>query len=347
MKLNEVKKFCDGTLLKIRDNFLEMVNKNELGRGNKRLKGKDWSNKDIKRLNEMLEKIDKTLSTVQLTGLKIPSEEVSLELLTEMSGKGIKWVLTIDDQKRMHDDLNDTMREVGIPKKPALVIQSCERDTNAPPIVVVNKNIFYMKNGNSKTRKCVLSLHKIHAFAFLENDLEELNTRYVRKPIKRCNIYARYVVEHWKNLWAKQSYIRGQLKKRADPDEVYSYQRIVDVIRVQYDQGHGQEFMKECVVKRADGEYESFSESDYKYLHKNDIKDMYLMWLNEEKKPYTSNSLPFIGLIYENSKKEKRIMDIDEILKFCDATLKRVLKEVKKINLDVKHADPTLSKDDA
>nr|GEW62940.1 hypothetical protein [Tanacetum cinerariifolium] len=69
----------------------------------------------------------------------------------------------------------------------------------------------------------------------------------------------------------------------------------------------------------------------------------------KEKKSYTINSLPFIGLIYENSKKEKRIMDIDEIPKFCDATLKRVLKEVKKINLDVKHgyADLTLSKDDA
>ncbi|GKD61544.1 hypothetical protein Tco_1299053 [Tanacetum coccineum] len=38
-----------------------MVNKNELGRRNKRLKGRDWSNKDIKRSSEMLEKIDKTL----------------------------------------------------------------------------------------------------------------------------------------------------------------------------------------------------------------------------------------------------------------------------------------------
>ncbi|GJR79039.1 hypothetical protein Tco_1530748 [Tanacetum coccineum] len=69
----------------------------------------------------------------------------------------------------------------------------------------------------------------------------------------------------------------------------------------------------------------------------------------EEQKPYTITSIPFIGLIYENSKKEKRIMDIDEIPKFCDATLKKVLKNVKKINLDVKHgyADPTPSKDDA
>ncbi|GKE30443.1 hypothetical protein Tco_1445827, partial [Tanacetum coccineum] len=70
---------------------------------------------------------------------------------------------------------------------------------------------------------------------------------------------------------------KGQLKKRDNPDEVYSDQRNVDAIRVQYDQGHGQEFMKEIVIKRADGEYSHFSESDYKYLHKNDIEDIYLM----------------------------------------------------------------------
>ncbi|GJW82605.1 hypothetical protein Tco_0146580 [Tanacetum coccineum] len=61
MKLNEVNKFCDGTLLKVRDNLLKMVNENILGRGNKRLDGRDWSKNDIKRSNEMLEKIDKTL----------------------------------------------------------------------------------------------------------------------------------------------------------------------------------------------------------------------------------------------------------------------------------------------
>nr|GEU29789.1 hypothetical protein [Tanacetum cinerariifolium] len=46
------------------------------------------------------------------------------------------------------------------------------------------------------------------------------------------------------------------------PDEVYLEQRIVDVIRVQYDQGHGQKFMKEIVVKRADGKYSHFSKSN-------------------------------------------------------------------------------------
>ncbi|GJR96997.1 hypothetical protein Tco_0269171 [Tanacetum coccineum] len=52
---------------------------------------------------------------------------------------------------------------------------------------------------------------------------------------------------------------------------------------------------------------------------------------------------------YENSKKEKRIMDIDEILNFCDAALKRILEKVKKINLEVKYgyADPYLSDNNA
>ncbi|GKB63338.1 hypothetical protein Tco_0919524 [Tanacetum coccineum] len=44
----------------------------------------------------------------------------------------------------------------------------------------------------------------------------------------------------------------------------------------------------------------------------------------------------------------RRVMDIDEIPKFCDATLERVLRNVEKINLDVKHGfkDPPLNEED-
>ncbi|GJX56369.1 hypothetical protein Tco_0286266 [Tanacetum coccineum] len=72
MKLNEVKKFGDGTLIKIQENLIDMVNKNELGRGNKRLKGRDWNDNDIKTSREILDKIDQTLSTGSSSeGLKI------------------------------------------------------------------------------------------------------------------------------------------------------------------------------------------------------------------------------------------------------------------------------------
>ncbi|GJR40911.1 hypothetical protein Tco_1216595 [Tanacetum coccineum] len=36
-----------------------------------------------------------------------------------------------------------------------------------------------------------------------------------------------------------------------------------------------------------------------------------------------------MGLIYLNNEKEKRFMDLEEIPKFCDATLEKVLSEVK------------------
>ncbi|GJS25799.1 hypothetical protein Tco_0486419 [Tanacetum coccineum] len=61
MKLSEVKKFCDGTLVKIQENLIDMLSKNKLGSGNKRLKGRDWIDYDVKSSKEMLKKIDEIL----------------------------------------------------------------------------------------------------------------------------------------------------------------------------------------------------------------------------------------------------------------------------------------------
>ncbi|GKC09442.1 hypothetical protein Tco_1001052, partial [Tanacetum coccineum] len=61
MKLSEVKKFCDGTLVKIRENLIDMLSKNKLGSSNKRLKRRDWTDYDVKSSREMLKKIDEIL----------------------------------------------------------------------------------------------------------------------------------------------------------------------------------------------------------------------------------------------------------------------------------------------
>ncbi|GKE85346.1 hypothetical protein Tco_1559088, partial [Tanacetum coccineum] len=55
----------------------------------------------------------------------------------------------------------------------------------------------------------------------------------------------------------------------------------------------------------------------------------------EEYEQFTITPEPVIGMIYVNTKKEKRVMIHKEIHKFCDATLKRVLKMLKKYNKDV------------
>ncbi|GJV72414.1 hypothetical protein Tco_1492409 [Tanacetum coccineum] len=46
---------------------------------------------------------------------------------------------------------------------------------------------------------------------------------------------------------------------------------------------------------------------------------------------------PVHGIIYKNSKKEKRVMRHSEIHKFCDATLNRVLEGLRSYNNDVKY----------
>ncbi|GJW08016.1 hypothetical protein Tco_1570439 [Tanacetum coccineum] len=60
-QLSEVKKFSDGTLVKIQENLIDMLSKNKLGSGNKRLKGRDWTDYDVKSLKEMLKNIDEVL----------------------------------------------------------------------------------------------------------------------------------------------------------------------------------------------------------------------------------------------------------------------------------------------
>ncbi|GJV29079.1 hypothetical protein Tco_1385527 [Tanacetum coccineum] len=49
----------------------------------------------------------------------------------------------------------------------------------------------------------------------------------------------------------------------------------------------------------------------------------------EEHAPYSIVDEPQMGLIYLNRKDEKRVMYLEEIVKFCDATLEKVLKGVK------------------
>ncbi|GJW27028.1 hypothetical protein Tco_0040839 [Tanacetum coccineum] len=103
-----------------------------------------------------------------------------------------------------------------------------------------------------------------------------------------------------------------------------------------------------------------------------DIEDMYLLIVNsklgmesyQQKVNLTAPIITFPGIekykvffivfepvysiIYKNNKKEKRVMRHQEIHKFCDATLKRVLEGLKSYNNNVKHGyvTPSLSKDD-
>ncbi|GJV42198.1 hypothetical protein Tco_1420638 [Tanacetum coccineum] len=135
--------------------------------------------------------------------------------------------------------------------------------------------------------------------------------------------------------------------------------------------GHEYKFITMIVARRANGSIVSITESDYKNLNKNDIEDMYLLIVNHKVDDYVETGLlwslsvfikriekykvfsiisePVYGIIYKNRKKEKRVMRHQEVHKFCDAMLKRVLERLKIYNNDVKnrYVTPSLSNEDA
>ncbi|GKA43690.1 hypothetical protein Tco_0736414 [Tanacetum coccineum] len=119
-------------------------------------------------------------------------------------------VLTIFDRTRMEPTLNDMLsnqfrndeeyayhleqathfmknqtvwesrqEDIRRPIPKPLVFYKPQRIPNEPLRYLYNKDLFFLKNGNTEEKKYVLSLHKIHAESFLEVDLEEMMNRWV------------------------------------------------------------------------------------------------------------------------------------------------------------------------
>nr|GEX90059.1 hypothetical protein [Tanacetum cinerariifolium] len=195
-----------------------------------------------------------------------------------------------------------------------------------------------------------------------------------------------YHVEQAQNYLENQIIWESRLEdlKRPNPDALVFYhpQRNLNKPPSDNYQQYGLDYMERIVVMRENDKPDSFSEADFKYLNKNDIEDMYYIFLktkiNHENKllnslltfirsfviwdkvydfqlgiesyqikiNITAPTLTFLdieacdpfsivdktttGLIYLNSKNEKRFMDLEELLKFCDATLEKRNNEASK-----------------
>ncbi|GJS77379.1 hypothetical protein Tco_0727260 [Tanacetum coccineum] len=130
----------------------------------------------------------------------IPEDE-TLELIEEFQNID-KRVPTIYDHERMKATLRDMMiwesrqEDIKRSKPYALVFYGPQRDPNEPLRYLYNKDLFFLKYGNTKEKRYVLSLHKIHDVPFLEDDLEEKINRWVRKEFKTFNEEARLSIQH-------------------------------------------------------------------------------------------------------------------------------------------------------
>ncbi|GKC91175.1 hypothetical protein Tco_1151824 [Tanacetum coccineum] len=338
---------------------------------------------------DIMEEVSLTIDEAEL-------KKLTDEMLRQRCTSGDEHQYHIDQMKNFlkSDIVWESRREIlesPHPRKTTPLVQSCERDLEAPTLSLINQDLLYLKTGNSGPEKIVLSLHKFLAIIFNDNDIEERTSRWVNKCVKKINLYARYGVEHWKNPHAKIVYIKMQREPGKPKEKVYSNSKIIQVIKTYWELGHEHKFITEIVARRANKCIVLITVPYYKNLNKNDIEDMYLLIMNgkvpdfadtgllwslsifirssviwervhdfqlgiesyqlkvnltaptisfpgiEEYRMFTIVYDPVHGIIYKNSKKEKRVMRHSEIHKFCDATLTRVLEGLKSYNNDVKY----------
>ncbi|GJU90584.1 retrovirus-related pol polyprotein from transposon TNT 1-94 [Tanacetum coccineum] len=246
------------------------------------------------------------------------SEDTSPELIDEFKNAD-KHNPTIYDYARMMATLNDVMsNQFKYAEEYAYHLEQIKNYMERR-----QENIKRSKYGNTEERSYILSLHKIHVVPFLEDDLEE------------------------------KRYKLNQRRVRDNPEEYFSNQRIIEVVRITIDQQHRLDYMEQIIVMRENDKPNSFSEADFKYPNKNDIDDLYYLYLNKKLRiesyqirenltaltltfpgieahdPYSIMDKPNTSLIYLNNKEEKRVMYLAESVKLCDTTIERVLKEVK------------------
>ncbi|GKC32370.1 hypothetical protein Tco_1039664 [Tanacetum coccineum] len=276
---------------------------------------------------------------------EIPTKQVSQDIMKEIS-------LTIDEAK-LKKMANEMLRQI------------CTSGDEHQYHIDQMKNFLQSDiKGNSGPEKIVLSLHKFLAIVFNDDDIEE-----------------------WTSIWVN----KRQKEPGRPKEEIYSNSKIVQVIKTYWELGHEHKLITEIVARRANDCIVSITEPDYKNLNKNDIKDMYLLIVNNKVPNYSNTGFlwslsvftrssviwervhdfqlgiesyqqkinltvptitfpgikeydvffivyePVYGIIYTNSKKEKRVMIHSEIHKFCDATLRRTLEGLKSYYNDVKY----------
>ncbi|GJR22938.1 hypothetical protein Tco_0971465 [Tanacetum coccineum] len=147
---------------------------------------------------EQLDDYDFWTDTYATDDDELPAEKVSQELVEEMSetideaklrkvvDEMLRQRCTSGDEHQYHIDQmqnflkNDIVWEsrkeilsLPFPQKPTLVIQSCQRDSKAPTLSLVNQDLLYLKKGNSEPEKIVLSLLKFLAVIFSDDYIEE------------------------------------------------------------------------------------------------------------------------------------------------------------------------------
>ncbi|GJV63189.1 hypothetical protein Tco_1474017 [Tanacetum coccineum] len=292
-------------------------------------------------------------------------EEVSLTIdeakLKKMADEMLRQRCTSGDEHQYHIDqmknflqsdiVWESRKEILVsphPRKTTPLVQSCQRDPEAPALSLINQDLLYLKKGSSGPEKIVLSLHKFPAIIFNDDDIEEHTSIWVNK------IHSSLSRQYW-NWGHEHKFVTEIVAKRAnecivsitEPDyknlnknDIEDMYLIIMNGKVPNNAETGllwslSVFIRSSVIWERVHDFQLGIES---YQQKVNLTAPTMSFLGVEKhRMFSIIYEPMHGIIYKNIKKEKRVMRHSEIHKFCDATLNRVLEGLKSYNNDVKY----------
>nr|GEX73365.1 hypothetical protein [Tanacetum cinerariifolium] len=198
----------------IQDNLIEMVKKNEMGRGNKRLKGRDWNEKNIKRSTKMLDKTDQVMKH-------------RLEKLKQQYKKDVELKYHIDQLKATVSIEARWITGEGDVSK----LRSFEThmSKSIKPYSSFYNNDFYYMVYHSTEEKYTTSLLKHYAARYHNQGIEDMISERWSKEVHRYQIKALNGIHHWED--GRQDFFKAEISN-ISPGKVYSYKRIIYVVRV-------------------------------------------------------------------------------------------------------------------
>ncbi|GJW09981.1 hypothetical protein Tco_1575808 [Tanacetum coccineum] len=301
-------------------------------------------------------------------------EEVSLTIdeakLKKMVDEMLRQRCTSGDEHQYHIDQMKNFLKSDIvwesrkeilasphPRKTTPLVQSCQRDSEA-------QYLLYLKKGSSGPEKIVLSLHKFPTIIFNDDDIEERTSRWVNKKQKEPGkpkevIYSNskiiQVIKTYWELGHEHKFITEIVARRAnecivsitEPDYKNLNKNDIEDIYLLIMNGKVPDyaeigllwslsvFIRSSVIWERVHDFQLGIES---YQQKVNLTAPTIYFPGVKRyKMFSIIYEPVHGIIYKNSKKEKRVMRHSKIHNFCDATLNRVLEGLKSFNNDVKY----------
>nr|GEV03937.1 hypothetical protein [Tanacetum cinerariifolium] len=229
----------------------------------------------------------------------------------------------------------------------------------------VNKTKLTQADLEGKGSNPVLSISKMKPTSYHDFGLEllVLERMWIEK-VCTYDISVKYGISHW--WFNRKKFYIDRHDSPSCQKEVRSHIRILSVVRIKAYSRYGYDYLSEIVLRRADLQEHTIAKNDFKNLHPSDFEDLNLLLLQGHLDHLPSSNKKMLStavklrtqnlvirqqvedfqlVVFPVNNNERKILRFNEIYKFSDGMLTRILEalanRVKKFK--IKRLNPSMN----